>query len=549
MKSRFICYYCLMANHKIYPLEANCLHCWSAFLKKKKSTMFCSRSCSAFHNADNASKKKKETMLKKYWVESYTQTQEFKDKVKGKTKNAHTPEANKKRQETLMKKYWVTHSFQLCKSKPNAHSPEANKKRQETLIKKYWVRYSFQLANVAKEDKIKTIKKSQETMLNRYWYKYSAQVPSIKEKIIKSLRSSLSKNKAIETNLKKYGVESVLQLKEVREKAKNAMIAKYWTANPFLAISNRKTKVSEVNKKWISLINDTSLETEFLLWNYFYDIKVWNTLIEINPTFTHNSTKNFLWGSPLDKKYHYNKAKYARDNWYDFISIFDRDDPLKVLLLINKNNKKIYARNTIVKELWYKEATDFLNDYHIQWNVNNPKQSYYLGLYSGNELVMIMSFWKPRYKKNNVEWELLRLCTKRGLSILWWAEKLFKYFVKNKNPLSILSYCDKSKFSWEVYKKLWFAEKNTIPWLTWVFHGLSKDKCIELWVDYNNLPKRLSTVKDSTIRMISFNTVLWKYFWTEHDTKDNRELLERYWYLAVYDCWQTSYIWNKKVVN
>lgn len=70
-----------------------------------------------------------------------------------------------------------------------------------------------------------------------------------------------------------------------------------------------------------------------------------------------------------------------------------------------------------------------------------------------------MTFGKPRYNKN-YEYELLRLCTKSTYSVVGGAEKLFKYFKVHYTPKSIVSYCDNSKFTGNIYYKLGFTLKS-----------------------------------------------------------------------------------------
>ena len=52
-----------------------------------------------------------------------------------------------------------------------------------------------------------------------------------------------------------------------------------------------------------------------------------------------------------------------------------------------------------------------------------------------------MSFVKSRYNKD-FEYELLRLATLQGYECVGGASKLFKWFVDNYKPASIISYCD-----------------------------------------------------------------------------------------------------------
>lgn len=67
-----------------------------------------------------------------------------------------------------------------------------------------------------------------------------------------------------------------------------------------------------------------------------------------------------------------------------------------------------------------------------------------------------MSFGKPRFNKK-FQYEMIRECSKNGYSIVGGKEKLWKYFVKNYKPKSVISYCDKRFFTGESYTRLGFS--------------------------------------------------------------------------------------------
>jgi len=99
---------------------------------------------------------------------------------------------------------------------------------------------------------------------------------------------------------------------------------------------------------------------------------------------------------------------------------------LKNALLLNE--EKIFARKCILKEI--KDniiIKHFLNENHIQGYCNSKIK---LGLYYNNELVSIMTFGKARFNKN-INYELLRFCSKKNINIIGGGSKLLKYF-KNK---------------------------------------------------------------------------------------------------------------------
>ena len=66
-----------------------------------------------------------------------------------------------------------------------------------------------------------------------------------------------------------------------------------------------------------------------------------------------------------------------------------------------------------------------------------------------------MSFGKNRIS-SDVEWELLRFSSKKGVSVVGGASKLFKYFLNNFTG-GIVSYSDRRYSLGNMYSKLGFA--------------------------------------------------------------------------------------------
>lgn len=104
--------------------------------------------------------------------------------------------------------------------------------------------------------------------------------------------------------------------------------------------TNSDNKISKINKRYKAKIEkewyNVELEYKIKSWwtVYYYDLKVWNHLIEINPWVYHNST----W-SPKNKEiteyYHYNKVKCAIEHWYNIIMVRDWMNFKDVVDIIN----------------------------------------------------------------------------------------------------------------------------------------------------------------------------------------------------------------------
>lgn len=119
---------------------------------------------------------------------------------------------------------------------------------------------------------------------------------------------------------------------------------KTWTKRPCQLPQARWSwkDISATNLLYKSILEEVwyNVELEFSLWNYSYDLKIWDILIEINPTPTHNSTwwPAFEWKpTPKPYKYHYNKVKNATDKWYKCIMVRDWTTINDMLYMIENN--------------------------------------------------------------------------------------------------------------------------------------------------------------------------------------------------------------------
>ena len=166
----------------------------------------------------------------------------------------------------------------------------------------------------------------------------------------------------------------------------------------------------------------------------------------------------------------------------------------------------------------------FLNIYHLQETCKG--QLICLGLYFENKLVQLMTFGKPRYNKN-YEYELLRLCSDSNYIIVGGAEKLFKYFIPNYFPKSIISYCDNSKFSGDVYYRLGMSlSKYGTPSAHWYSPELNKH------------------ITDNLLRQQGFDRLLGKDFGSFGKNTDNEELMIFHGFVKIFDCGQSVFEWK-----
>lgn len=342
---------------------------------------------------------------------------------------------------------------------------------------------------------VESIAKTHVTCLEKYGYDNPRKVPEIKERIIEKLHESC---------LRDTGYD-------------------YYCLRPE---AHSHKKYSKTNTDFHVLLEDNgfNVEDEFVIGKYSYDFKINdNTLIELNPTITHNSTFSVFNNKPKDRLYHTQKNKAAIENGYRCINIWDWDDKDKLINSLKSHNI-IYARKCNIKEVNKRDADEFLNNYHLQSTCKN--QSVRLGLYYNNKLICIMTFGKPRYNRN-YEYELLRLCTLSDYKVIGGSQKLFSYFIKQYNPTSIISYCDNSKFTGEVYGRLGFKLKSYgVPSKHW----------------YNMKTKKHIT--DNLLRQRGFDQL----FGTNYGKgTSNDQLMLDNGFVEIYDCGQSIYVWENNL--
>ncbi len=431
-----------------------CIHCKNKtkFVNYTKGySRFCSTKCSS--NNVLVKNKVKQTNKKKYGIEHSFQSDIIKKKIK----------------QTNKEKYGFENPFQ---------SEIIKKKIKQTNKEKYNVEYPIQ------SDVIK--KKIKKTNKEKYNVEYPMQSDVIKNKAILSIKKSYMDGKRTlkveETCLKKYGVKNISQKHLLEKKILNKVNSILWLKN-----QNNELKKScrQISKELE--INDTSVA-------YFmnkYNIKINNCKnshyekeiidflnienIEINnrsiippyeldiyiPDYKLAIEFNGLyWHSNKDKNYHLNKTQMCLEKGIQLFHMFENEwiDSTKrdiwKSIINNKlgRNNKIFARKCEIKEIDNNLAREFLDNNHLQGFTNS---SIKLGLFYDNELMSLMTFGKTRFSRK-YEWEMIRFCNKKFFTVIGGASKLYRYFVNNYKPSSIISYADRRYSNGGLYKKLGF---------------------------------------------------------------------------------------------
>jgi len=234
------------------------------------------------------------------------------------------------------------------------------------------------------------------------------------------------------------------------------------------------------------------------------------------------------WHSELSgkpKNYHITKTEEASKKGIELLHIWDwewlnKKEIVKGIILskIHKN-KFIYAGKCEIREISNIVKSEFITDNHIQ---GDDKSSIRIGLYYNDELVSVMTFSKSRFDKK-YQYELSRLCTKIGISVIGGASKLFTYFIRTYSPRSIVSYCDRRYFTGKSYSKMGMSLNAITPISYHYFHN---NKGIPL----NRLQFQKHKLKD---KLSTFDPSLTEW-----------ENMQLNGYNRIWDCGMLKYTWN-----
>jgi len=190
--------------------------------------------------------------------------------------------------------------------------------------------------------------------------------------------------------------------------------------------------------------------------------------IELDGIYWHSFNR---FESKEEKQKHLAKTTKALEKGINLIHVLDtewieKQDIIKSMIISRVGlSNKIYARKCSIKEISPSEATEFLEKNHIQGSAGSALR---IGLFYDDDLVMLISFGKPRFNKN-YSWELIRLASKLGTTVVGGASKLFNYFINNNDiGEGVICYSDRRFGEGKVYENLGFIlDKSTEPGYYW----------------------------------------------------------------------------------
>ena len=529
---------------------------------------FCSCKCSL--SSEIHKEKVRQTCIKKYGVDCVFQDKEVKKKIKDTRLDKYgsmcSDEAVQKAKKTKLEKYgnekYVnTEKIQQTKLERYGDSGYHNvEKMQQTKLERYG------------DSGYHNIEQMKQTNLERYGVEYAQNSDIIKEKIkctnLKrygneyAIGSDTVRKKIVETSIDKYDDANPYRGKLHRELIKkfpeligfsgNKYICKCLNINcdacekkqfelPSPIFRRRKNQGIELCPILNPiLVSDGTSDIENDIYLYIksiYSGKIiqndrsilngkeidiylpeMNFAIEFNGLYWHSEVYK-------DKMYHQEKTILCENKGIQLIHIWeddwlDKKDIVKDIIQSKLGmNDKIPARKCIVKEVSSKESKEFLEKYHIQGNVN---ASIRIGLYYDDSLVEIATFGKLRniLHSNGQEnqYELYRLCSKSGYTIVGGVSKLLTHFIRKYQPKQIVSYANLDISNGNVYNSFFKKISITTPGYYWSKDGYKYHR--------SNFTKH----------------ILVKNGYDKNKTEE--EIMHELGYYKVYDSGNIKYVWD-----
>lgn len=453
---------CWHIQHECWQVPV-CAECRLNSVKWHLSTGSYSECCGSVCSANHSLHKRQQTCQARYGADNPSKVQQFVDKI------AHTTQ-----QHYGVSNYSLTAEFQQGQ-------------------RDKWANYTQQQLQEIRE-------KTQDTCV----LKYGANSP---------LESSEIRQKIHQTMLDRHGVKSPLQNPDILRKQQDTMLAKFgrvsfqqqhlspefitnladpaWLAEQLQSQSLREiadhnnfsySNICKVAKNHgLTVPQESDWERSVVNWLRSLGIEVethkkisgkkevdiylpqHQIAIECDGIYWHSEHRG-----RKNSAYHLNKTVACADQDIKLIHLFDSEWYSKnhivksrISTMVGQALHRVAARKTSVVRLTSQQSREFFQANHIQGNVNS---SYCWGLVDHTDnVVAAMSWGKARYN-SNYQWEMLRLCNSQNTVVVGGASRMFVSFVKEMNPVSIISYADRRWNSGKVYAKLGFTfVKNTPP--------------------------------------------------------------------------------------
>ena len=411
-------------------------------------------------NTNHSKDMMKKTNLEKYGVENYTQTDEYKDKIKNVWKNKTKEEIQSivdKSKQTNIDRYGVINYSQ---------TEECKQRVKETELERYGGHHML-------TDKSKQAMKN--SCLKKYGTESYSYTDECKEKVIFTKR-----HKFYDLNVEQLKNRHITVLSSEEEYYSNILV-RYRCELCKTEFESNKTNSQKVICPECNKNKGVSSKEKDVLY-YVQSIYSGNIIendreilngkeLDIYIPDKHLAIEfdgNYLHSSQIkDKYYHQEKTLACKEQGIRLIHIFEYDWDFNKHIIqsiikssIGIYDKVIYARKCNVFEIKQETYKYFLKENHLQGSINS---SIRYGLYYDDELIAVIGFGKSRFKKDEIE--LHRFCCKLNYHI----PGAFSKLIKHSNMDNFITYVDLAHFTGDGYKKIGFKELSvTEPNYKWI---------------------------------------------------------------------------------
>lgn len=430
--------------------------------------------------------------------------------------------SKEKEKNTLMINHGVENPMHIEKSKEKMIATNIEKYGSKSFLSSDFFESKVGYSNPMKSESIKS--KRTNTIESIYGVNHTSKSDIVKTKISKTIKAK-TKDLAIANKnscIKKYGTTNAMKSDIIKNKLKQDFIDNFIINDNYRLIGkntnyykivhkicnngfdvnvltykhriNNNVEIcphcNPLNNKWSSIENEIftyiqSISNDItiirnsrnIIRNLEIDLYLpqFNLAIEFNGLYWHSEIYK-------ERNYHQNKWKLCNEQNLRLIQIWEHDwiykqDNIKSLLCsILKQNKKIGARKCKLTKINVNTERNFLNKYHLQGY--SPSSIAYGLLSENGDLLQMMSF-----KKSKDKFEIERLCTQPGISIMGGANKLLKQFIVDFKPKHIFTYSSNDYFTGKVYEKLGFklikiTEPNYLYFKS-ITDILSREQCMK----------------------------------------------------------------------
>jgi hypothetical protein len=245
-----------------------------------------------------------------------------------------------------------------------------------------------------------------------------------------------------------------------------------------------------------------------------------NLAIEYNGMYWHSEISG-----GKSRLYHLNKTNECKKCGIQLIHVFEQEwlekqEIVKSIIATRLGiGKSIYARKLRVIEVDHKSKSEFLQRNHLQ---GDDRSGIRIGLIDDDgQILSLMTFCKSRYDKN-FQYELSRFCNVLNARVVGGASKMFSYFIKRYNPVSVVSYSDKRWFTGGIYTSIGMTQKDdTPPSYSYTFNGkivgnrvaFQKHKLVKKLANFNPDASEWENMKNNGFDRI-WDCGNLKYIWT-----------------------------------